>query len=295
MSLIKKLTLTLTLIIIFIITACGTIQVKEEDIQSVTLTVGGPEQEEHTIVTFQDPDNFKHFLAIEQVLNKYDPKKHMIKTWKLDVKFEYHLTNGQTITREYKGIRPVDEFLKDLYNSQEYKEQTIPLFKLDKGDIKRVKFDSYLKNYEFTTDDSVLINMVYENLLQYYQEKDYLANDNNLLIAHVNLLNEADAELAGGSILREDKNWDLLFSSHYKFRKLKYWAKDIKEVELKQGDHLIQITEPQIIQEILDTYKNGHTGQSQISVEIIPLDTSARHLFGSYEKGNIPDSISRLF
>ncbi|KJS87278.1 MAG: hypothetical protein JM58_04715 [Peptococcaceae bacterium BICA1-8] len=295
----KKLTSTSTLALILITltlitTACGTIEVKQEDIQSVTLTVGGPEQEEHTVVEFQDTENFKHFLAIEKQLDKYKPKDHMISTWKLDVKFEYHLTNGEIVAREYKGIRPVDEFLKDLYNSQEYKEQTIPLFKLDKGEVKKVKFDSYLNQYEFTADDSVLINSAYENLLQYYQEHDYFGGENDYLIASVELFGATGEKLAEGPILRGDKNWAPLFNSHYKFRKLKYWAKDIAEVQLKQGDQLIKVTEPQFVQEILDTYKDGSTGKSVVSVEIIPQDSSARHLFGSYEKDSLPESINNL-
>ena len=289
------LALALALTLTLISAACGTIEVKQEDIQSVTLTVGGPEQEEHTVVEFRDTDTFEHFLTIEKQLDRYKPKDHIIKTWKLDVKFEYHLTNGETVIREYKGIRPVDEFLKDLYNSQEYKEQTIPLFKLDKGEVKKVKFDSPLNKYEFTTDDSVLINSAYENLLQYYQEHDYFGGEDDYLIARVELLSSAGDKLAEGPILRGDRNWVPLFNSHYKFRKLKYWAKDIAEVQLKQGDHLIKVTEPQLIQEILDTYKDGHTSKSLVSVEIIPQDSSARHLFGSYEKDNVPEAIDKLF
>lgn len=276
-------------------TACGTIEIKEEDISSVTLTVGGAGQQEHTIVTFNNSENFKYFLAIEKELDKYDPKKHMISTWKLDVKFEYHLANGETITREYKGIRPVDEFLRDIYNSQEYKEQTIPLFKLDKGEIKKVKFDSYMNKYEFTTDDPALINTVYENLLEYYQEHEYLGGENDYTIASAELLNVSGESLAEGPILRGCKGWEALFNYHYKFRKLKYWAKDIKEVQLNKDDIFIQVTEAQIIQEVLDTYKNGHTSKSVVSVEIIPQDSSARHLYGSYEKDNVPEAVNKLF
>jgi len=197
--------LIILLSLALIAAACGTREIKEEDIQFVTLTVGRPGQEEHTVVTFKDPANFKHFLAVEKVLAKYDPQQHMVKTWKLDIKFEYHLTNEEIITREFKGIRPVDEFLKDLYNSREYKEQTIPLFKLDKGEIKKVKFESHINNYEFMSDDPVLINTVYENLLEYYQEHENLAGENDYLIANVEFLAADDTQLAGGPILRGDK------------------------------------------------------------------------------------------
>jgi len=111
------------------------------------------------------------------------------------VKFEYHLTNGETVNREYKGIRPADEFLKDLYNSLEYKEQTIPLFKLDQGEVKKVKFDSYLNKYEFMEDDPVLINSAYENLLQYYQEHNYFSGGNDYLIASAELLSATGEKL----------------------------------------------------------------------------------------------------
>lgn len=140
---IKTLTSTLILITLsLILTSCGTSEIKVEDIESITLTVGGPGQEEHTVINFSDPDTFKHFFSIEKKLDRYDPQKYRIETWKIDVKIQYHLIGGETITREYKGISSVEEYLKEIYNSREYKEQIVPLFKLDKGEIKNVRLDT---------------------------------------------------------------------------------------------------------------------------------------------------------
>lgn len=127
----------LTLAFLFI--GCGTKELKLEDIKALTLTIGRSGQKGQNVIIFEDPEKIKHFFAIEKKLVNYEPKEQVPCTRKLDIKFVYHLQDGTIIERSYKEIRFMDEHLKALYNSLESEEkQTIPLFKLIKGKIKKI-------------------------------------------------------------------------------------------------------------------------------------------------------------
>jgi len=135
----KATTITLVLALTLILTACGTVEIKPEDVKKVTLTIGQADQKVYKVVILKEKKNIKKTFTLEKKLQKYNPNKDL-KTLKADIKIQYYLHDGTIIEKFYQEIGPVSKYLEDIYSSKEYREQAIPLFKIDKGEITRIRF-----------------------------------------------------------------------------------------------------------------------------------------------------------
>ncbi|MFZ7101480.1 MAG: hypothetical protein ACOWWO_02335 [Peptococcaceae bacterium] len=134
----KVLNLALILVLIPAFTACGTSEMSLDDIEYVILTVESSRQAGYHTVVFYEPENIKKLLQMEAELAKDNSGQAAGETRNVDVKFQYCLKNGDAIKKRYKDNPATDKYWQELYNCREYQEQAVPLFKLNRDNLKKV-------------------------------------------------------------------------------------------------------------------------------------------------------------
>lgn len=267
------------------------------EIEFIEVHIGGEDQEENSHYIFSNKENLLRITKIhKQLLNYIDPR---VKTWFLDVKITYELKNGDRKSVVFKKVRPANDYFQEVFNSLEYKKQTLAIFNINESDIQKIKLkDSYIDRHKSVViEDKNIIHAAYTNSLKTYElfdtEEDYY------YIANIEFYDCNDKVIATGNIIREHNHWHDFFRKYKKVASIKASPLEVKEIIITNDktNKRVVITDNSIISTILDTYYDCHHGikSSQYSVEIILKDSSMRHWHGSFFNNKIPDIIIDSF
>lgn len=264
-------------------------------VQSVEVQIGGIGQEENQHFTLEMPTNIEEILSIHKQLILYkDPK---VTTWPLDVSMTYHLRNGKTQTTTFKDIRPVSDYFKVIYNSVEYKRQMNPIFTLDAKGVTKVVLtgNSVSRGKKIETENKSIIKSLIE-------QARFAAENRNLemeyyLIGTIDFM-EGEKRIGQSMILREQDIWQETLMQERQLMGIYENVEEIKEILITNDEtnQVVSITDPVLKQSVLNTYYNWHSSESsEYSVEIVLMDSSRDHIFGSFYKGQVPAEIEALF
>lgn len=309
----KSIIILIALAVLASFTGCGS--KKASDIPEEVMTFGGPDFQEAFLdtdkasevklqiggeqareVTLTEKANISETIRVFRELQKY--KKNDYKCEAQDVKIQIKLSTGETDYWIFKGIRPVEDYFINIFNSLEYKRKSLPIFNVKKEDIKKVKFEASKKEYVTELAEKEIIDKAFENAIKHYETVNYYGEQNFYGSGCVYFYDNKGNELARGLILRSDTQWNELYGKYEAIRKIKINPEDISRITItddRAGKEIV-ISEKNLKQKVLDTYYDGATSQSIITVRLdfAIKNTSNASLYGSYRKGEIPDFLIEL-
>lgn len=301
----KKIILPFRVIIVIIVFIIGITYVSKlksniphiNEIKSVEVHIGGADKEENYTFYLSEKENILEVININKQLLKYkDPD---VDTWKLDVSITYSLENGMKQKEKFKKIRPVSDYFEKIYNSLEYKKQTIDIFKIKPENITKIILkDSYIdRKKTITIEDKDIILKAYKNSMKTFEL--YNSDEEYYYIGNIEFYNSVDNNIAHGIILREHLLWNNFFNENEIVSPIKVSPSEIEEIIIRNDkiSKKILIKDYDKMSEILDTYYDGHHGtkSSNYSVEIVLKNPDMRHWYGSFYKSKVPRFIVNSF
>ncbi|MTI68887.1 MAG: hypothetical protein FH751_01360 [Firmicutes bacterium] len=265
---------------------------KAEEISKVKIIFSEKSSEGKHCIELSQNENIKKML---NTYKKLKTKENFYDKTGCKIKVQYVMKSGKLINDSYK-LENVDGIFKDIFNTLEVKKQTIDIFKINPSNIKKVKFESPLDRKVWESNDIKVIKKAYENTLIHFKNRNYYGKRDFFKLAYVDFFNNEGQIIAGGLVLRKDNQWDQMFRDYPEFNELLISPKEVKNVKLttRKRNKKITVTDDEIIEKIINTYKIGSTNKSEVSVEIVLKNDFRTHLYGSYNKGEIPNFISDL-
>ncbi|MCX7709044.1 MAG: hypothetical protein N2484_04275 [Clostridia bacterium] len=264
-----------------------------ENVDEITVLIGGEGAEK---VVFKEKVNIIEAINIIKELREYKPND--FKCEAQDVSFHIKVHDGSIKRLDFKRIKPIENYFSNILNSLEYKRQSLSIFKVKKEDIQRVKFESSKKVYAAESTDKRIIAASLDNVIKHYETTNYYNQDNFYSLGYAYFYDKSNKEIAKGLILRDDTQWNELYDKNSSIKKIKVNPEDISRIIVKDdktGKEAI-ISDPDIKKKVLDTYYDGGTSESIITIQLdfAIKNTNNASLFGSYRKGEVPEFIVEL-
>lgn len=90
-----------------------------KNVKEIKVTISGGD--DNLKISLKEQQNVKEIIKIHKALLNY--KDNNIETWKVDLKLDYLMNDGTRQEKLFKGIRPVSDYFRNIYNSPEGKKQ----------------------------------------------------------------------------------------------------------------------------------------------------------------------------
>lgn len=290
----KKLMIIIGLILIStsVFIGCSNSNIDISEIKTITLNFKGNPIDSYSCILVER-QNIEESMMLYKKLFTY--KSPDVDTWCENITYEIEYNNGKTKRKTFKGIRPVTDLYENIFNSLEVRKQWESIFKIKNDDVKDIKILSRQKKNEVVVNNKEDINKII-NSIQTFEENRNVKDYDYFVVGEVEFYNQNNEELGNAIIFREDKNTNMLLSELNIHSDLVVSPDDIvsMELEIERGKKII-VEDKAIMQIVLNNYHTGWTNQSIISVHIDLRDDDRTHMYGSFDKNEVPETINNLF
>lgn len=294
------------LILAFGLTGCQQdISYDVDEIEEIQLAItGGPIEDYHYVL--KEKENIQEALDVAKMLEDY--KSPAIETWMVDIEYAIINKNGHEKKMTYKNIRPYDELFETVLQSNEVRIQEMDLYKIDSSKITSIILSNIAKEpivIERASDEIWLEEFI-ENLKNYCLSEQYFDENrvtNPSCYVDIQLITEPDATANASEpiesyfIASDNEEGMELLRRKGIYEELLVMPEDIETMTLQQWDKQIVVTDQQLMQCVLEHYRDYHTNKSKIEVEYTLKEghDRSRTQYGSLLKDEIPKEVEALF
>lgn len=291
----KKLMIIIGLILIStsVLIGCSNSNIDINEIKTITLNFKGNPVDSYSCI-LAERQNIEDSMKLYKKLFTY--KSPDVDTWCENITYEIEYNDGKIKNKTFKGIRPVTDLYENIFNSLEVRKQWESIFTIKNDDVKNLKIMSRQKKNEVTINNQEDIDKII-NSIQTFEENRNVIDCDYFVVGEVEFYNQNNKELGNAIIFREDKNTNTLLSELNILSDLVVLPDDILCMELEnENDKKIIVEDKAIMQLVLNNYHTGYTSQkSIISVHIDLKNDDRTHMYGSFYKNEVPETIVNLF
>ena len=263
------------------------------EITSIVISFDGSPIENYSY-KLTEKENIEEAMRIYGVLKTY--KSPDVNTWFEDVTYEIQTSDGKITTKTFKKIRPVTDVFEKIFDSLEVRKQTEPILITDTSQIKKLELYTSKTGEQIIYEDKDDIDKLMLSLKAYYSSEAFLNKDKSSF-ASVKLFGADNEYVGDGRIFREDMETQSILAAQGNLDSLRVTPNNIASMILTKDETEIEISDPHIMQIVLDYYHGYHTSESVVSVKYILKETKGTRedWYGSFLKDNVPKEIETLF
>ncbi len=290
------------LIILFIILIIATITYyrqyvpKAQDVESARLIY--QKEKEGNMLTFEEPENILDIIHLhEQLKEDTTPNKTDGDGEYGTIEINYALKSGRLKTYRFDNVYNVDEKLRTLKESAEYKEQMFTVFNVNVENVDWVKveadYGSRYRGYEVTDVGMIarLLETAKNQIITLNMEEDLMD------VGYITFYDADGADLSRVRIYREYEPWTSVLSNMPELLNIYVQPSEVSHIEVVnvETEQQINLQGEAEIQMILDHMYLYHNEDEVYSVTLYFKEESLTPWSGMLKEGNIPEYIRNAF